>query len=96
VLGRLRDLRGIAVGSVIQVLVSHDDGDLTFRVDDETMVVTLSFPALRRAALRPFVALGAVDDRVSFVTPFVTCGAGLSPGVCASGDGVTCQRTIRQ
>lgn len=67
--GRPADLYGRAVGAMIEVLVDHDKGMLSYRVNNGPVFEALKgFPI--GAALRPF-AVCLVTGRVRLVTPYV-------------------------
>jgi hypothetical protein len=69
--GQPTNLRGRAEGAVIEVIVDHDTGTLSFRINGGPPILALSgFP--RGAALRAWVSLFAEEpDRVSLVRPYL-------------------------
>ena len=72
--GLSASLFGRAIGAVIEVLVDHDEGTLSYRVNGGPLLEALKgetkFP--KGAALRPFVACPVHSgDRVRLVTPYL-------------------------
>ena len=67
--GQPADLCGRARGATIEVRVNHDEGTLSFIINDGPRLLALrGFP--RGAALLPWVMLEG-GDRVSFAPPYV-------------------------
>ena len=68
--GEPTDLRGKATGREVEVLVNHDEGTLSYRIDGGPEMLALSgFP--EAAELRPWARLLQPHDRVSFVRPYM-------------------------
>ena len=69
--GRRTNLWGCAAGAVIDVIFRHDEGTLSYRVNDGALLPALcGFP--RGASLRAWVSVDGHDgDRVSLVRPYL-------------------------
>lgn len=78
--GKLIGLYGKAVGAVIQVLFDHDEGVLSYRVEDGPLLEALKgFPTGAAHRVRPWARLphwcpqvhAHVCDRIRFVRPYL-------------------------
>lgn len=85
--GQPADLVGRAVGAIIEVLVDHDEGTLSFQVNGGPLLVALKgeskFP--RHAALRPFARCSFVDDSVRLLTPILAAANGANGDISNAG-----------
>ena len=62
--GKPANLEGRADGATIEVIVDHDEGSLSYRVDGGKVLTALrGFP--KGAALRPFAMLASLNDSVT-------------------------------
>ena len=69
--GQPTNLLGQAMGATIEVRVNHDEGTLSYIINDGPPLLALrGFP--RGAALRPWAELMSTDDRVSFAPAHVS------------------------